>query len=96
MIFLIMLPFGVIAWILGWLGLEKSSAMVQKPAFNGIGMIGVVFGSLSLLMVFSHLHQWGIFSISSIVCLLVGDRISSSFLLEGTSNERTIIGTAPF
>ena len=71
MIFLIMLPFGVVAWILGWLRLlEKSSANVQKPSFNGIGMIGVVFGSLSLLMVFSHLHQWGIFSISSIVCLL--------------------------
>ena len=72
MIFLIMLPFGVVAWILGWLSLEKSSAKIQKPSFNGIGMIGVVFGSLSLLMVFSHLHQWGIFSISSIVCLLLG------------------------
>ena len=30
MIFLIMLPFGVLAWILGWLSLEKSSANIQK------------------------------------------------------------------
>lgn len=72
LLFLIMLPFGAAAWILGWLSLDKIPAKSQKPAFNGIGMIGIVFGSLSLLMVFSHFQQWGILSIRSIVFLLLG------------------------
>ena len=35
-------------------------------------MIGVVFGSLSLLIVFSNLHQWGMLSIKSVVIFLIG------------------------
>lgn len=72
LIFLMMLPLGVVAWIFGWMSLEKNSETAQRPAFNGIGMIGVVFGSLSLLIVFSNLHQWGMLSIKSVVIFLIG------------------------
>ena len=54
------------------MSLEKNSETAQRPAFNGIGMIGVVFGSLSLLIVFSNLHQWGMLSIKSVVIFLIG------------------------
>ena len=35
-------------------------------------MIGVVFGSLTLLVLFSNLHQWGMLSGKSIICFIIG------------------------
>ncbi len=79
MIFLIMIPFGVIAWIFGWMSLEKRTDY-QKSAFDGIGMIGIVFGSLALLVLFSNLYQWGILSGKSVICLIIGIFFLSHFI----------------
>lgn len=79
MIFLTMLPFGVIAWIFGWLSLEKRKNY-QKSAFDGVGMIGIAFGSLALLVLFSNLYQWGILSGKSVLCLIIGILFLSHFI----------------
>ncbi|MBO0996403.1 DHA2 family efflux MFS transporter permease subunit [Bacillus sp. SD075] len=79
MIFLMMIPFGVVAWGFGWVSLEKRTEY-QKSAFDGMGMIGIVFGSLTLLVLFSNLHQWGMLSGKSIICLIMGGFLLSHFI----------------
>ncbi|MDP4156791.1 MAG: DHA2 family efflux MFS transporter permease subunit [Bacillota bacterium] len=71
LIFLMMIPFGVIAWVFGWVSLEKNTDY-QKSSFDGMGMIGVAFGSLTLLVLFSNLHQWGLLSGKSSICFIIG------------------------
>ena len=79
MIFLMMIPFGVIAWVFGWLSLEKRTDY-QKSAFDGMGIIGIGFGSLTLLILFSNLHQWGILSGKSVIFLIMGGIFLTHFI----------------
>lgn len=82
LIFLVIIPFGLTALIFGWISLERKIDS-SKVSFDGKGMIGILFSSLTLLVLFSNLHEWGILSGKSIVCLITGFIFLVHFIWRG-------------
>lgn len=65
LIFIMIIPFGLLAFIYGWKSLDVTITG-SRQKLDKQGFVSVIFGTLLLLILFTNLYEWGIFSVKTI------------------------------
>ncbi|UNK19500.1 DHA2 family efflux MFS transporter permease subunit [Paenibacillus sp. N3/727] len=71
LIFLVTVPIGVAAWIAALLLLPSGFTRVRKR-LDLAGLVLATMGSLALLLLFGNMHAWGMQSLLTWGCLIIG------------------------
>ncbi|WP_240913445.1 DHA2 family efflux MFS transporter permease subunit [Paenibacillus favisporus] len=79
LIFLVTLPAGILAWVAGRILLPKDVRGPQKR-LDAAGLLLATVGSLAILLLFGNLHAWGMRSVWTWSCLLIGGACTALFI----------------
>lgn len=79
-IFLVTVPIGFVVIFMGS-RLLPSGAITKRVKLDTIGLILAAAGSLSLLLLFGNMHQWGWDRLQTWICLFIGIGCSTGFVL---------------
>ncbi|MGM9927425.1 MAG: MDR family MFS transporter [Bacillus sp. (in: firmicutes)] len=69
-IFILIIPLGVFAFVCGWKNLEQTPTQ-NKQKLDKKGLVSVVSGTFTLLILFTNLYAWGVLSVKVALLFLI-------------------------
>ncbi|BBH23571.1 hypothetical protein Back11_49160 [Paenibacillus baekrokdamisoli] len=89
-IFLVTVPLGI-AVIIAALRILPSDHLLRRAKLDVIGLILAAAGSLSLLLLFGNMHQWGWQAAPTWVCLIIGVTCGIGFVIHELRTESPLL-----